>query len=45
MLNSYLSFIGIQDVEFVYAEGLNMGDDIKAQAVNDAEVEIDNLVA
>ncbi len=45
LVRHFLSFIGIQDVEFVYAEGLNMGDDIKAQAINDAEVEIDNLVA
>ncbi|WP_256493317.1 FMN-dependent NADH-azoreductase [Endozoicomonas sp. SCSIO W0465] len=45
LVRHFLSFIGIQDVEFVYAEGLNMGDDIKGQAINDAEKVIDSLVA
>ncbi|WP_066017200.1 NAD(P)H-dependent oxidoreductase [Endozoicomonas atrinae] len=45
LVRHFLGFIGIQDVEFVYAEGLNMGDDIKSQAINDAVEAIDNLVA
>ena len=45
LVRHFLGFIGIQDVEFVYAEGLNMGDDIKGQAINDAQEAIDNLVA
>ncbi|WP_419832375.1 FMN-dependent NADH-azoreductase [Endozoicomonas atrinae] len=45
LVRHFLGFIGIQDVEFVYAEGLNMGDDIKGQAINDAQEAIDSLVA
>jgi FMN-dependent NADH-azoreductase len=29
-VRDFLGFIGITDVEFVYAEGLNMGDESKA---------------
>ncbi|WP_257294082.1 hypothetical protein [Endozoicomonas sp. YOMI1] len=45
MFATLLGFIGIQDVEFVYAEGLNMGDDIKGLSIHDAEEAMDNLVA
>jgi FMN-dependent NADH-azoreductase len=34
------AFMGINDVSFVYAEGLNMGDDIKAKALEEAKAEI-----
>ncbi|MES2076681.1 MAG: NAD(P)H-dependent oxidoreductase [Pseudomonadota bacterium] len=39
-LKMFLSFIGLNDVQFVYAEGLNLGPDAmaKAQAQADAEV-------
>ncbi|WP_422447075.1 MULTISPECIES: FMN-dependent NADH-azoreductase [unclassified Endozoicomonas] len=45
LVRQFLGFIGIQDVEFVYAEGLNMGDDIKGQSIHDAEDAMDHLVA
>lgn len=32
----FLGFIGITDVEFIYAEGLNMGEEFKANALADA---------
>ncbi|MBJ7311658.1 FMN-dependent NADH-azoreductase [Rugamonas sp. CCM 8940] len=40
-LKMFLSFIGLNDVQFVYAEGLNLGPDAmaKAQALADAEVD------
>lgn len=34
------AFMGINDVSFVYAEGLNMGDDIKAKTLEEAKAEI-----
>ncbi|MFK0571543.1 FMN-dependent NADH-azoreductase [Endozoicomonas sp.] len=45
MVQHFLGFIGITDVEFVYAEGLNMGNDTKEQAINDAELKIDSLMS
>lgn len=33
-------FMGIRDVRFIYAEGLNMGDEVKHQALARAEAEI-----
>lgn len=45
LVRHFLGFIGITDVEFVYAEGLNMGEDTKEKAINDAELQIDSLVA
>lgn len=36
----FFSFVGITDVNFVFAEGLNMGDDIKAKALEEAKVAI-----
>lgn len=45
LVRHFLGFIGITDVEFVYAEGLNMGDDTKEQAMNDAGLKIESLVA
>ena len=35
-----LGFIGLTDVEFIYAEGLSMGDAAKAQALTGAEAAI-----
>ncbi len=45
LVRHFLAFIGITDVEFIYAEGLNMGDEPKEQALNNAAEAIDKLVA
>ncbi|MCO7227065.1 FMN-dependent NADH-azoreductase [Pleionea sp. CnH1-48] len=44
-VKNFLAFIGITDVEFVYAEGLNMGDESKDKALSSAREQIDALVA
>ncbi|MCG8517563.1 FMN-dependent NADH-azoreductase [Marinobacter sp. CA1] len=44
-LRSFLGFLGLTSVEFVYAEGLNMGDDQKTSALDQAGTEIDALTA
>jgi len=36
-VRNFLNFIGISEVEFVYAEGLNMGEDAKAAALSGAQ--------
>ncbi len=43
-LTTMLGFIGITNVEFVYAEGLNMGDDLAAQAREQARTKLSELV-
>ncbi|KAA9132703.1 FMN-dependent NADH-azoreductase [Marinihelvus fidelis] len=40
-----LNFIGLRDIEFVYAEGLAMGEDIQRQALEQAHSTIDALAA
>jgi FMN-dependent NADH-azoreductase len=32
-VRDFLKFLGLSDVEFIYAEGLNMGDDAKDKAL------------
>ena len=44
-VRDFLGFIGITDVEFVYAEGLNMGDDSKNTALADAHKAVAELAA
>ena len=41
----FLGFIGITDVEFVYAEGLNMGEEPKATALESARSQLERKVA
>ncbi|MBS0355805.1 MAG: FMN-dependent NADH-azoreductase [Proteobacteria bacterium] len=41
----FLGFIGITDVEFVYAEGLNMGEESKAEALASAHKALEALAA
>ena len=41
----FLSFIGIEDVEFVYAEGLTMGPESRASGLHTAEARIEQLAA
>lgn len=42
-VRDFLRFIGMDDVEFIYAEGLNMGEDSKQTALADAHAVIRNL--
>ena len=44
-VRDFLRFIGIDEVEFVYAEGLNMGEDSKAGALAEAREQLERLVA
>lgn len=44
-LKTVLGFLGIDDVQFVYAEGLNMGEEAAKQGFAEAEAEIARLVA
>lgn len=41
----FLGFIGISDVEFIYAEGLNMGDESKAASLASAHAELARIAA
>lgn len=43
-VRDFLRFIGISDVEFVYAEGLNMGEQSKQSALDAASASIRQLV-
>ncbi|WP_447470118.1 FMN-dependent NADH-azoreductase [Vibrio harveyi] len=42
-LRTVLGFVGITDVEFVYAEALNMGDDAAAKGILDAQSQLATL--
>ncbi|MDC0662289.1 FMN-dependent NADH-azoreductase [Marinobacter sp. SS21] len=44
-LRTILGFFGLKSVEFIYAEGLNMGDDRKTEALDQADSHIDTLTA
>ncbi len=44
-IRTFLGFLGITDVHFIYAEGLNMGDDRKHEALDKAATNIDALTA
>jgi FMN-dependent NADH-azoreductase len=43
-LKQFLGFVGISDVQFVYAEGLSMGDDVRQQSLNAAHHAIHELL-
>lgn len=42
-VRTFLNFIGITDVTIIYAEGTNMGDEIRSRAISEAKAEIDTL--
>lgn len=42
-LRTVLGFVGITDVEFVYAEALNMGDDAAAKGISEAQSKLAEL--
>ena len=44
-MTQFLNFIGIRDIEFVYAEGLAMGEDPRRQALAKAEKAIERIAA
>ncbi|WP_169568270.1 FMN-dependent NADH-azoreductase [Sneathiella limimaris] len=44
-MNTFLNFIGITDIEYVYAEGLALGEDPKTEAVQSAEEQLEVLAA
>ncbi|MCB1943583.1 MAG: NAD(P)H-dependent oxidoreductase [Candidatus Accumulibacter sp.] len=44
-VSDFLAFVGIGDVEFVYAEGLNMGEHRKQAALADARQRLHELAA
>lgn len=44
-VRQFLGFVGITDIEFVYAEGLGQGDESRAAALNAAEARISQLAA
>ncbi len=44
-VRNFLGFIGIADVEFVYAEGLNMGDESRAAGLSAAHDELARITA
>ena len=44
-LNVFLNFVGLSDVQFVYAEGLNMGPEAVAKAQAEAAQQIDAVLA
>lgn len=44
-IQSFFNFIGITDIEFVYAEGLNLGEEPKQLALREAAAQIDRLAA
>lgn len=43
-VRDFLRFLGLDDIEFVYAEGLNMGEDSKNNALQAAQGEIRQLI-
>ncbi|MDF3871651.1 FMN-dependent NADH-azoreductase [Pseudomonas putida] len=44
-IQDFLRFIGITDVEFVYAEGLNMGDESRVEALAEAKEQLERLAS
>jgi FMN-dependent NADH-azoreductase len=44
-VRDFLSFLGMNDVEFVYAEGLNMGEATKEAALTEAKLRLAALAA
>ncbi|MEQ1440600.1 NAD(P)H-dependent oxidoreductase [Fontimonas sp. SYSU GA230001] len=44
-VRTFFNFIGIDDIEFVYAEGLNMGDESRRHALDAAAAQIERLAA
>lgn len=44
-VREFLNFVGIVDIEFIYAEGLNMGANRQHKALADARIKLEALAA
>jgi FMN-dependent NADH-azoreductase len=44
-LSTFLGFIGMTDVNFVFAEGIAYGPEVAAKAQSDAKAAIDSIIA
>lgn len=44
-INTFFNFIGISDIEIIYAEGLAMGDEPRTQALDEANRRVKTLAA
>lgn len=44
-LRNFLNFIGLRDIEFIYAEGLALGDEQRTTALDAANATIDRIAA
>ncbi len=44
-LQTVLGFLGLTDIEFIYAEGLAMGDEAAARGFSEAQAQIEALAA
>jgi FMN-dependent NADH-azoreductase len=44
-VQTFFNFVGIRDIEFVYAEGLSMGEEPRRQALAEAADQIERLAA
>ena len=44
-VTNFLNLLGIEDIEFVYAEGLNVSSEAKARAMQNAGATVDRLAA
>jgi FMN-dependent NADH-azoreductase len=44
-MRTVLGFLGMSQVEFIYAEGLNMGDEMQSKGISQAHSEIELAVA
>jgi len=42
-VREFLNLIGVADVEFVYAEGLNVNESVRAEAMSKARGEIERI--
>ncbi|MCW8905135.1 NAD(P)H-dependent oxidoreductase, partial [Sedimenticola sp.] len=44
-LQTLFNFLGIQQVNFIHSEGLNMGDEMRRQGIESAQAEIGRYAA
>ncbi|KLV06869.1 MULTISPECIES: FMN-dependent NADH-azoreductase [Photobacterium] len=44
-LKTFLGFVGLTDVDVVYSEALNMGEELAAEGIKQAKAELDKLTA
>lgn len=45
LVRTFLTFLGIEDVKFVFAEGLNMGEESRQDGLDAATAELEQLIA